>query len=49
MVLLLVEVILTKVNMLRLGLPEHTMGWLITLLGLVAEDKPTEFSCIVFA
>ena len=29
-----------------IGLPEQAMGWLYPLgLGLVAEDKPTEFSC----
>jgi hypothetical protein len=28
----------------RLGLPEHAMGWLRLGLGLVVEDKLTEFS-----
>ena len=31
---------------LRLGLPEPATGWLFFDLGLVAEDKPTEFSCV---
>ena len=30
----------------RLDLPEQAMGWLPLGLGLVAEDKPSEFSCI---
>jgi hypothetical protein len=31
--------------LLGLGLPEKAMEWLPLSLGLVAEDKPTEFSC----
>ena len=32
--------------LLRLGLPEQADNGMVIGLGLVAEDKPTEFSCI---
>ena len=36
--------------LLGLGLPEQAMGWSYPFgLGLVAEDKPTEFSCSILA
>ena len=31
-------------SVVGLGLPEQAMGWFP--LGLVVEDRPTEFSCI---